>query len=179
LNFKNKTNWVAITGAPSSGKTSVINVLAARGFHVQPETARAVIERRLAGGETLERIRADNTTLQYQIMHDKIALEAGLDPGARVFLDRGMPDSISYFRLFGIDVADPVAESRRNRYAAVFLFDPLPMVHDAVRSEDPAVAIRLDRDIEADYRMLGYDVVRVPVMPVEARADFIIARLGP
>jgi predicted ATPase len=178
LNFKYKTNWVVITGAPSSGKTSVINALAARGFTVRPETARAVFDRRVAGGETLQQIRADNVLFQHQIIAEKIALEKSLDPAARVFLDRGMPDSMTYFRLAGLDVAEAAGAACLNRYVAVFVFDRLPVVQDGMRTEDEATAARLDRDLESDYKALGYDPVRVPVMPIEARADFVIAKLG-
>lgn len=177
MNFKNKTNWVVITGAPSSGKTSVIDDLARRGFATQVETARAVIAAHLAAGRTLEQVRADGPALQREIMAAKVALEAALDPQSRVFLDRGMDDSISYFRAAGMEIAPAVEASKTFRYRAVFIFDRLPMVNDEVRSEDDAAAARLDHDLEQDYRMMGYDPVRVPVMPIGARTDFVLARV--
>jgi predicted ATPase len=39
-----KTNWYVITGAPCSGKTSVIRELEKRGYRVVHEVARAYIE---------------------------------------------------------------------------------------------------------------------------------------
>jgi predicted ATPase len=90
------TNWVVITGAPSSGKTSVIDALALRGYAVQGEVARAVIERHLKEGKTLAEIRRDESALQREMLEEKIALEKSLDPAALVFLDRAMDDSITY-----------------------------------------------------------------------------------
>jgi predicted ATPase len=43
--FRVQTNWHVITGAPSSGKTTLIDQLAAKGFRTVPEGARLYIER--------------------------------------------------------------------------------------------------------------------------------------
>ena len=120
-------------------------------------------------------IRADGgKALQQTILDLKSAREAELDPAEVVFLDRGLPDSLAYFRLAGLDVAAAMQASRQNRYDAVFLFDRLPIVQDGVRVEDEAMAAHIDEMLMQDYRALGYDPVRVPVMPVEKRADFIL-----
>lgn len=172
------TNWVVITGAPSSGKTSVIDALANLGHAVQGEVARAVIERHLKTGKPLAEVRRDAAGLQREMLGEKVALEASMDPAAPVFMDRGMPDSITYYREAGIDTEPAVEASRIFRYRAVFVFDRLPLVQDDVRSEDDATASRLDLELEEDYRALGYDPVRVPVMPVAERVDFILKVLA-
>lgn len=173
-NTKN-TEWVVITGAPSSGKTSVVNVLKSRGYTVQDEVARTYLEDCMAAGKSMSDIRADGgKILQQAILDVKTAREAELDPAEVVFLDRGLPDSMAYFRLAGLDVEAAVQASRKYRYDAVFLFDRLPVVQDGVRVEDEAVAAHIDEMLMQDYKALGYDPVRVPVMPVEKRADFIL-----
>lgn len=170
-----RTEWVVITGAPSSGKTSVVNELKSRGYPVQDEAARAYLEACMAEGKSMADIRADGgKALQQTILDLKSAREAELDPAEVVFLDRGLPDSLAYFRLAGLDVAAAMQASRQNRYDAVFLFDRLPIVQDGVRVEDEAMAAHIDEMLMQDYRALGYDPVRVPVMPVEKRADFIL-----
>ncbi len=171
------TNWCAITGAPSSGKTSVIEELQKRGQKTEPEAARAVIEKMLSLGKTLADVRSTaeaRKKLQIDILDLKMAREKALDPKDRVFMDRGMPDSISYFRVAGLDVAPAVDACKIFRYRHVFIFDRLPLEHDNVRTETDAEAAALDRALEEDYKMLGYDPVRVAVMPVAARADFIL-----
>jgi predicted ATPase len=172
------TNWCVITGAPSSGKTSVINVLRDRGFKVQDEAARDIIEEGLAEGKTLAEIRADAKTLQRKILARKIAQEKALNPADLVFMDRGMPDSLSYYRLASMEEGEPRKASAHFRYRAVFLFDRLPLVKDDVRSEDDATADKIDHMLEADYRDIGYVPVRVPVFTVTERADFILKSLG-
>lgn len=178
--FGQITQWVVITGAPSSGKTSVIEALQKRGYATQEESARAVIEEKLQSGQTLDEVRAPASAgrLQGEILERKLALEKKLDPHTIAFLDRGIPDSISYFRLAGIDTAPAIAASKLYKYRQVFIFDRLPLQKDGVRSESENIASLLDAAIENDYKAMGYNPVRVPVMPIEERADFILAHLG-
>lgn len=174
-----KTNWCVITGAPSSGKTSVVEELARRGHAIQNEIARELIEECLEHGMTLAEVRGEDHAkeLQQRILRLKSAREMALDPQTLIFSDRGTPDSISYFRIAGLDTALAVKASKVFRYRAVFILDRLPVKKDGVRTETDEQAEALDRMIEEDYKALGYAPVRVPVLPIPERADFILARL--
>jgi predicted ATPase len=174
LNFKYKTNWSVITGAPSSGKTSVIKELAHRGYAIQGEVARELIELGLSRGQSLGAIRKDAAELQKEILEITVAREMALDLDTVSFLDRGLPDSITYFKLAGLDGIEAIATSRLFHYRAVFIFDRLPIVNDDVRTEDEALAAHIDRMLEEDYKSVGYTPVRVKVMSIEERADFIL-----
>jgi predicted ATPase len=174
LNFKNKTNWCVITGAPSSGKTSVINELAKRGFETQQEVARELIELGMSQGQSLTDIRRNAAELQKGILEVALAREMGLDLKNTVFLDRGLPDSITYFKLAGLDGIEAAAVSRLFEYRAVFIFDRLPLVKDDVRTEDNELAAKIDAMLESDYRSVGYRPIRVPVLSIEKRADFVL-----
>jgi predicted ATPase len=46
---------------------------------------------------------------------------------------------------------------------------------DSVRSEDAETAAQIERLIEEAYTDLGYTIVRVPVVAVAERADFVLA----
>lgn len=179
--FRFETKWCAITGAPSSGKTSVIEELAHRGHAVQNEVARELIADSLRHGKSLAEVRdaAHVQALQRRILKLKIAREKGLDRGTLVFNDRGTPDSICYFRLAGMDPSPAIEASKIFHYQAVFLFERLPaLIRDGVRTENEAQALEIEKMLEADYRALGYDVVRVPVLPIDARTDFVLRHLG-
>lgn len=178
--FKRETNWCVITGAPSSGKTSVIEELAQRGYAIQNEIARELIEECLRRGMTLAEVRGPDHVkeLQKRILQLKAGREKALDPEKLIFSDRGTPDSISYFRLAGLETEEAVAASKIFRYRAVFMLDRLPLKSDGVRTEDDAQAEALGRMIAEDYKALGYALTPVPVMPVPARVDFILDALG-
>lgn len=178
MSFKHKTNWCVVTGAPSSGKTSVIKELAHRGFAIQGEVARELIELAVTNGRTLEEVRKDAAALQKSILEVALAREMALDRDMLVFMDRGLPDSLTYFKLAGLDGAEARALSLLFQYRAVFIFDRLPVVRDRVRTENDALAAKIDKMLEEDYIAVGYSPVRVPVMTVKERADFILARAG-
>jgi predicted ATPase len=88
-----------------------------------------------------------------------------------------VPDSIAYFQLEGLDPGQPAKKSKVVRYKKIFLFERLDFLEDGVRSEDDHLADRLDNLLEAAYRKLQYEVVRVPAISVEDRAAFILERL--
>ena len=55
--MKNRTNWYVITGGPSTGKTTVVNLLAEKGYNTAIEHARHYIETMSIGGKTVAEIR--------------------------------------------------------------------------------------------------------------------------
>ena len=172
-----ETNWYVITGAPSSGKTTLLRELEALGYRVIHEVARAFIEMEMEQGRTLERIRADKETFENQVLHAKMAMEERLPKDQVIIFDRAIPDSIPYFALAGLDTKGVIAKSPRHRYKKVFVLDRLPYTKDQARIENGETASRLDGALEASYRMLGYEVIRIGVMPVEDRLSFVLQEI--
>ena len=110
-----KTNWCILTGAPCSGKTTVLNELEKRGFKCIPEVARVYIEQELSKGLTIDEMRADEAAFQKKIIEIKKQIELDLVPEEIVFFDRAMPDSISYLRIAGMDAAEVIELSKKFR----------------------------------------------------------------
>lgn len=171
------TNWHVIAGAPSSGKTTVVEMLAARGYRTIPEPARTYIEGEIAGGRTIEDIHRDGPGLQRMVAELEWAVESGLTPADVLFLDGALPLSLAWYRAFGLDPNEILPRCLAHRYAAVFMLDPLPLDVDAVRFDDDELVAFLDRWISRDFRSLGYDVVRVPARGPEERLRFVLDRL--
>ena len=46
------SSWYVITGGPSTGKTTLLEELAKRGYKTIPEVARVVIDEGIAAGKT-------------------------------------------------------------------------------------------------------------------------------
>ena len=171
------TNWHIITGAPCSGKTTVIRELERQGYRVIHEAARAYIDQQLAEGYRLEQIKTDKLAFENHILEAKLRIEDSLPPDEIIFFDRGIPDSIAYFKHAGLDTAQPFDMSRRLRYRRVFFFERLGFSKDRVRAEDEKTAQQLGTLIQESYRMLGYEILSVPVLSIHRRVEFILERL--
>jgi ABC-type molybdenum transport system ATPase subunit/photorepair protein PhrA len=76
--FSVQTNWHVITGAPSCGKTTLIDQLADKGFQTTPEGGRLYIEREIASGRTIDEIRESAAALQRGIKDTQLSIEGGL-----------------------------------------------------------------------------------------------------
>lgn len=112
------TRFHVVTGGPGSGKSSVIDALAAEGYLQMPEAGRAVIQDQVeVGGNVLpwaDRNAFANLMLAWELRSYR---EAVGFPGP-VFFDRGVPDVIGYLRICGSAVPNYViraAELRRYR----------------------------------------------------------------
>lgn len=169
-----RTNWQVITGAPCSGKTAVIDELERRGFSVIHETARAYIDRQLAAGLCLEQIKADKMAFENHVLNEKIRIESTLPQSETIFLDRGIPDSIAYFKMAGLDPANAIAKSRLTRYRRIFFFERLSYLKDRIRMENEETADRLNSLIQESYRIVGYEIIHVPVLSIGQRVEFIL-----
>jgi predicted ATPase len=176
--FKVQTNWHVITGAPCSGKTTMVNALSERGYKTVQEGARQYFENEMAKGRSLDDIRND-VVLQGGIFTLQLTLESQLSPDDNIFLDRGLLDSLTFHRIFGIDPNGLLPECFHHRYATIFILDPLPNLRDTkLGPEDEASAIFLDEWHMRDYKSVGYHVIRVPVLPIDERVDFILENLS-
>jgi predicted ATPase len=175
--FGVQTNWHVITGASCSGKTTLIDQLADKGFQTVPEVGRQYFESEMAKGRTNDEIREDRVALQHGIIDMQLKIEGGLRAIDVIFLDRAFPDVLAFCRVFGLNPNEVLLECFRRRYASVFMLDRFPYQQDGVRAADDATADFLDEWIARDYRALGYRVVRVPVMSPEERLAFVLETL--
>ncbi len=175
--FRVQTNWHVITGTACSGKTTLIDQLAGEGFQTVPERGRQYFERELAIGRTVAEIRESEA--DERGMKDlQLRIERGLRANQVIFLDRALPDCLTYFRISGMDPNEILAECFHHRYASVLIFDRLPFKQNGVRREEAAVASFLDEWLARDYSALGYRVVRVPVLPPQERLAFVIEKIS-
>jgi len=173
---------IVVTGGPGSGKTSLIEVLGGRGFPHSVEAGRAIIQDEvLAGGTALPW--ADQLAYTDRMLSRELAsyrMADGLT--GPVFFDRGLPDIVGYLRLCGLPVPAVVDDAARDfRYdPVVFIAPPWPEIfaQDAERRQDLAEAERTYAAMVQVYPALGYRLVELPRVDVEARADFVLERLA-
>jgi predicted ATPase len=171
------TNWCVITGGPSSGKTTTVNLLKERGYQTTVEHARHYLDTMRVAGATVADIRKNQLAFQHAVLEMQIEQEKALDPGDLVFLDRALPDALAYYRFLNLPVDDRLtAAIAGSSYRMVFILAPLPLVRDYARTEDATAQRDIYRLIVEVYEALPSPVVHVPVMSAEDRVELILDR---
>jgi predicted ATPase len=176
--FEVQTNWHVITGAPSCGKTTLINLLANKGFQTVPEAARLYLEGEIAKGRSIEEMRSNQVALERSIKDMQLEIERGLQANDLIFLDRAIPDYLAWYRVSGLNPNEFLRECFHYRYASVFMLDRLPLQLDGLRFKDDALQGLTDEWHIRDYSTLGYRIVRVPVLPPEERLRYVLEVLS-
>lgn len=186
------TNWYAITGAPSSGTTAVVNELSLGGYHTVAEVARAVIDHHLSTGSPLSELRGTrdlerefqiatlrrNEAITHLVPPDRLVFWTrfpGFDSSA--FYPNGSTEPTEEQLLDNMFGDQDIIFEHRYGLRGIFQMDRLPFKQDYARTEDASRAVKLDQLIELFCGLQKSPVIRVPVMPVEDRAKFILDRV--
>jgi len=172
------SNWYVITGGPSSGKTTTVNLLRDRGYITTIEHARHYIDLQRIEGRTVEEVRARQREFQHGVLTMQLEQEANLDPAQTVFLDRALPDSLAYYRFLDLEPDPKLLDALPHvAYRKTFILDLLPLAPDYARTEDLDAQIRIHALLTEVYQDLPIPVVKVPVLDAADRVAFILDRL--
>lgn len=176
--MKKERNWYVITGGPSSGKSTVIELLKDDGYTTTHEVARHFIDLQRINGRSTEEIRANQRQFQHKVLNLQIQLERRLDPQEMIFLDRGLPDELAYYQYFDLAPDEKLVEYLEYAtYKKIFIMDLLPLDKDYARTEDLAAQKALHQLIIDIYKSRSEPIVMVPVLPPKERVAFILANL--
>ncbi len=170
---------IVITGGPCSGKTTVIEELAKRGFSVLKETAKEIVAIRRHIPMTKE----ESQIRQDLIFNEQLAKEnkAEKKDCEILFLDRGLIDGLSYSILYAgeASIQRYLPAVKEKNYDFVFLLELLPFDSGGFRAENEneEEARKIQKSISDLYERLGYKLIFVPKMSVEERIEFILKRV--
>lgn len=113
---------------------------------------------------------------------DMRSYSTALHSAGPVFFDRGVVDTLGYYRLIGLPPPVHVARAVRafsyNR--RVFIAPPWEEIYeqDCERKQDFPEAVRTYEAIAAGYTECGYELVEIPRIPVEDRVLFVLEAAG-
>lgn len=177
-NSTKRTNWYVITGGPSSGKTTTVNLLRERGYITTMEHARHFLDTQRLKGRTIEEIRRNQREFQAGVLSMQIEQENEIAPNVQVFLDRAIPDALAYYRFLNLPVDERLTQALRNvSYKKIFIMDFLPLKNDYARTENEEAQRKIHELITEVYESLPFPVIHVPVLPANDRVDFILKNL--
>ncbi|WP_343486557.1 ATP-binding protein [Allomuricauda sp. d1] len=180
---------IVVTGAPGTGKTSVIDALENKGHHCFHEIIRSMTARARSSDSSKPQIsnplafvddpyKFNQVLLQGRLKHFQMAEELGLET---CFFDRGMPDVLAYMDFFHQEYGqDFIDTCEKNKYDAIFILPPWKDIYttDHERLESYEQAEELHEHLLNTYRRFGYQPIVVPKGNVESRVNFILDHLN-
>jgi predicted ATPase len=168
-----------LTGAPGSGKTTVLRALAAQGQAVVDEAATDVNIALLGQGEDKPWTRSDFCDRIVALQRERQTAPA--PPGVPVqFFDRSPLCTLALARFLGRPVSAPLAQEvsrvvdERVYETSVFMVRPHGTIEATpVRRISYAEALAFEAVHEAVYREHGYALVEVPAGPISERCELV------
>ncbi|RDY61786.1 AAA family ATPase [Flagellimonas nanhaiensis] len=180
---------VVITGAPGTGKTSIVNGLESKGFHCFHEIIRDMtFKARMEEGDK-EHISNPLVFVDDAMQFNKDLLHGraqhhrqSKDIDAPLcFFDRGVPDVLAYMDFFDQTYGKEFVEACENhRYDAVFIVPPWKEIYvsDNERLETFNEAEKIHDALMNTYTQFGYNPIIVPKDVVPERVAFILETLN-
>ena len=174
---RRNTSWVLVTGAPGSGKTTIVTCMAAAGWRAIEDPGRAEFEHQLKNGIPPNIVRRDYRRFQHLVLKRALSIVDLIPDNEQVLLDYGVAESLAFMKVAGIPWDDVIVqEAARLHFRQVFLLDivPLPLnADDKIRNESELSRNLLRNLFQEIYQVLGHNPIRVPLMGVKERFDFI------
>ena len=169
-----------ITGAPSTGKSSVINELRKMNFVCHDEIAREIIKENQENNHNVfpwVNMREFSDMVYYRM---KNRVEQQSDD--LCFLDRSVVDLIGYMAFANEKAPINYAEfAKSSRYAKKVFIMPLWTLiytNDQERKESIEEAKTIDYNLRESYKNLGFELIDVPMLTIKERAKFILTEIG-
>ena len=176
--MRKQTNWYVITGGPSSGKTTTVNLIKDRGYITTFEHARHYLDTQRLKGRTVEETRKNQREFQLGVLDMQIEQENQNSPDVLVVPDRAIPDALAYYRFLNLPEDEKLtAALRMGFYKKIFIPDSLPITIDYARTEDEEAQQKIHALLIEVYESLGFPIIPVPVLKPEERVDFILNNL--
>ncbi len=177
-----------MTGAPGTGKTSVINRLEKHGFYCLHEVIRDMTLEAKEKGDLNPSASnpiaavSDPMLFNYNILTNRVRQfeKASEIKESFTFFDRAIPDVLAYMDFFNQKYGnDFINACTTNIYDKVFLLPPWKEIYisDNARFESFEEATQLHEYLSQTYQRFGYDLVEVPFGTIKERMDFILNSL--
>lgn len=164
-----------ISGGPGTGKTSVINELS-KEFITFEEAARALGDNDPRfKGKSVNEINMKSFQDAIFDFQKKQIEELCKEKEKIIFSDRGVGDTIAYYKLSKLDVPKAVINFAESfRYSGIFILDFLDFYEtDALRQEKKEKQKKIHNEIIKTYKKLGYKIIFVPFMSIKDRVRFV------
>jgi len=171
------TQKIALIGGPSTGKTTLIGALMAKGYCCMEEISRQItVEAQEKGIEQL--FLEDPLLFSKQLLlgRQKQFLDADKSSKKVVFFDRGLPDVVAYLDYLKSSYPDSFKTiCNQYQYHKVFILKPWKAIYeqDNERYETFEQALIIHDFLVKSYTEYGYTIIETPFGTIEERVEFI------
>ena len=168
-----------ITGAPGTGKTSIINELKRRGFNCIDENSREIISKQIMiGGEILPW--KNQIAFENKVANMRTQQYLSSPENCICFFDRSALDCIAYLKLNNLNATSEIINLiQKCKFNNTVFYTPIwknIFINDNERKEDIKKAQKIEDHIINIYKSKGYELISIPKISIRERANFIISK---
>ncbi|MDY8136610.1 AAA family ATPase [Aquimarina sp. 2201CG5-10] len=166
---------IIITGAPGTGKTSLIGALKQSGFHCHDEISRKIITEQ-------QKQKTDKTPWGdlmgfVDLVYHQTMEELNTPINQNIFVDRGLPDTIAYLKANSSLIPEYLLSfPYKTHYASTVFLAPFwkeIYVNDPQRPQSNNEAIKIHKSLLKVYEELNFKIEILPKATLTKRVDFI------
>jgi predicted ATPase len=156
------TAWIVLTGAPSTGKSTLLEKLRGRGYPTRPEQAREFLEQEIAGGKTMKELTANPEMLVRCIFERNLKSHGRTSRQQVTLFDRGLPDVLAFGLVDHVDIDPYIQQCGTFRFVTAYVLERVPADLDRLVYHSQSQLNEIERACEEIYRALGAHVRRLP-----------------
>lgn len=175
-----KNNYHILSGAPGSGKSTIIEQLKHNGYVCIDEPAREIIaEQKSIDGEGLYN-RDKKLFVELMLSRSLYQYKQFDSSNKPIIFDRGIPDMIGYANLFEVNASSSINAAKYYQYNKSILF--LPSWQEIYMTDEDRTmsfeAAKVFGDLTRKaYIDLGYKIIDVPLLDIDQRINFVMELL--
>lgn len=172
-------NRFILTGGPGGGKTTLIEALSACGYRCIPDVARAIIQARIAAGQSK---RPTPQAFARMIFDADVQNYKETSSSEVTFFDRGVVDALGMLAESAVLPPTKIQENLRQYpyNKTVFLFPPWQAIYhtDNERDQTFTEAVQVFERVCAWYKQCDYELLEVPIGSVSEHVDFVLTAVA-
>ncbi|MGY5352586.1 AAA family ATPase [Wenyingzhuangia sp. IMCC45533] len=171
---------IVLTGAPGTGKSTVLKLLQRKGYFCLEEISREIIKE-------AEKMGSKKLFMSQPILFSKVVLgkriiqyqQASNSKQSHCFFDRGIPDITAYLNNNRIAYEETFKQAtKKHTYNTVFIFPPWKKIYttDSERFETFEEAEQIHLAIVEEYQKTHQNIIIVPFGTPKERLGFILKK---